>query len=95
VTRITALTSTSLASATSSPTTSSAIGRAIRSPCGGREAYTAKIVDLLAAVPDLRLDLVGSGTGPDGPFAMRDLDRVRTRDGMVVENVIRHDQVEP
>ena len=40
------------------------------------------------------LHYVGTGTGPDGPFAMRGLDRVRTRDGMVVENVIRYDQVE-
>jgi len=41
------------------------------------------------------LHYVGHGTGPDGPFAIRGLDRVRTRDGMVVENVIRYDRVEP
>jgi predicted SnoaL-like aldol condensation-catalyzing enzyme len=41
------------------------------------------------------LHYVGTGTGPDGPIAFRGLDRVRTRDGMVVENVIRYDQVEP
>ncbi len=41
------------------------------------------------------LHYVGRGTGPDGPFAIRGIDRVRTRDGMVVENVIRYDQVEP
>ncbi len=40
------------------------------------------------------LHYVGRGTGPDGPFAIRGLDRVRTRDGIVVENVIRYDQVE-
>ena len=40
------------------------------------------------------LHYVGTGTGPDGPFAIRGLDRVRTRDGIVVENVIRYDQVE-
>jgi hypothetical protein len=34
---------------------------------------------------------IGHGTGPDGPFQIRGLDRVRTRDGMVVENVIRYD----
>ncbi len=39
------------------------------------------------------LHYVGRGTGPDGPFAIRELDRVRTRDGLVVENVIRYDQV--
>ena len=40
------------------------------------------------------LHYIGDGTGPAGPFAIRGLDRVRTRDGMVVENVIRYDQVE-
>lgn len=80
----------------------------------GRDAYTAKIVELISAVPDLRLELVdsatvdgsapgeqlvflhyvGRGTGPDGPFAVRGLDRVRTGDGMVVENVIRYDRVD-
>ena len=83
-------------------------------PVRGRDAYVGKITELLAAVPDLRLELVdsatvdgaksgeqlvflhyvGRGTGPDGPFAIRGLDRVRTRDGIVVENVIRYDQVE-
>jgi hypothetical protein len=83
-------------------------------PVRGREAYEGKIVALIAATPDLRLELIdsatvdgsvdgeqlvflhytGKGTGPDGLFAIRGLDRVRTRDGMVVENVIRYDQVE-
>jgi hypothetical protein len=83
-------------------------------PVHGREAYTAKIVELITAVPDLRLELVdsatvdggapgeqlvflhyvGHGTGSDGPIEIRGLDRVRTRDGIVVENVIRYDQVD-
>jgi hypothetical protein len=83
-------------------------------PVRGRDAYQGKIVELVAAVPDLRLELVdsatveggapgeqlvflhyvGRGTGPDGAFAIRGLDRVRTRDGIVVENVIRYDRVE-
>ena len=83
-------------------------------PVRGREAYVGKIVALIAATPDLRLQLIdsatvdgsapgeqlvflhytGRGTGPAGPFAIRGLDRVRTRDGMVVENVIRYDPVE-
>jgi hypothetical protein len=83
-------------------------------PVHGLEAYTGKIVELIAASPDLRLQLIdsatvdgsapgeqlvflhytGRGTGPAGPFAIRGLDRVRTRDGMVVENVIRYDQVD-
>ncbi|MEM6108154.1 nuclear transport factor 2 family protein [Mycobacterium sp. 050272] len=37
------------------------------------------------------LHYTGRGTGPDGPFQIRGLDRVRTRDGLVVENVIRYD----
>ncbi|MFI5510106.1 nuclear transport factor 2 family protein [Mycobacterium sp. NPDC051804] len=84
-------------------------------PVHGREAYTAKIAELIAQVPDLRLELidsatvdgdahgeqlvylhyVGGGTGPAGPIAIRGLDRVRARDGVVVENVIRYDEVDP
>jgi hypothetical protein len=41
------------------------------------------------------LHYVGRGTGPDGPFAIRGLDRVRARDGVVIENVIRYDKVDP
>jgi hypothetical protein len=37
------------------------------------------------------LHYIGRGTGPAGPFQIRGLDRVRTHDGMVVENVIRYD----
>lgn len=37
------------------------------------------------------LHYIGRGTGPDGPIEIRGLDRVRTRDGIVVENVIRYD----
>jgi SnoaL-like domain len=82
-------------------------------PVRGVEPYTKKIAALLAAAPDLQLELVdsatvpgaadseqliflhyvGHGTGPDGPFDIRGLDRVRTRDGMVVENVIRYEPV--
>jgi ketosteroid isomerase-like protein len=82
-------------------------------PVRGVQAYTKKIADLLAAAPDLRLEVVdsatvpgaaegeqlvflhyiGRGTGPDGPFEIRGLDRVRTRNGMVVENVIRYEPV--
>ncbi|MGV0641932.1 nuclear transport factor 2 family protein [Mycolicibacterium sp. XJ2546] len=40
------------------------------------------------------LHYTGHGTGPDGPVLIRGLDRVRTRDGIVVENVIRYDQVD-
>jgi ketosteroid isomerase-like protein len=37
------------------------------------------------------LHYIGHGTGPDGPFEIRGIDRVRTRNGMVVENVIRYE----
>lgn len=37
------------------------------------------------------LHYVGHATGPDGPIEIRGIDRVRTRDGIVVENVIRYD----
>jgi hypothetical protein len=40
------------------------------------------------------LHYVGKGAGPDGPVAIRGLDRVRARNGVVVENVIRYDMVE-
>ena len=72
-------------------------------------------MELVGAVPDLKLELidsatidgdepgeqlvylhyVGRGTGPDGPIAFRGLDRVRARDGIVVENVIRYDLAGP
>ena len=83
-------------------------------PVRGLAAYQAKIAALLAAYPDLRLELidsatvagkadgeelvylhyVGRATGPDGPFQIRGLDRVRSRNGIVVENVIRYDPAE-
>lgn len=37
---------------------------------------------------------MGRATGPDGPFEIRGLDRVRSRDGIVVENVVRYDPAE-
>ena len=37
------------------------------------------------------LHYLGWASGPDGPFTIRGLDRVRSRNGMVVENVIRYD----
>ena len=37
------------------------------------------------------LHYVGQRTGPAGPFEIRGLDRVRTRHGIVVENVVRYE----
>lgn len=71
----------------------------------GRDAYAERIVDLLALVPDLRLDLgehaadgefvflcwIARGTGPDGPFEGIGTDRFRLRDGLVAESLIMSD----
>jgi predicted SnoaL-like aldol condensation-catalyzing enzyme len=84
-------------------------------PVRGKKAYVGKIAELMAATPDLVLELIDSATvdgaaegeqlvylhyvgradGPDGPLAIRGLDRVRAVDGVVVENVIRYDLVDP
>lgn len=40
------------------------------------------------------LHYTGTGTAASGPIAIRGMDRVRTRDGIVVENVIRYDACE-
>lgn len=81
-------------------------------PVRGRTAYVGKIVELVAAMPDLKLQLIDSatvagstvgeeliflhytGSAADGAVTIRGMDRVRTRDGIVVENVIRYDGCE-
>lgn len=40
------------------------------------------------------LHYTGTGTAASGPITIRGLDRVRTRGGIVVENVIRYDASE-
>ncbi|MGK2870283.1 MAG: nuclear transport factor 2 family protein [Mycobacterium sp.] len=40
------------------------------------------------------LHYTGTGTAASGPITIRGMDRVRTRDGIVVENVIRYDATE-
>jgi hypothetical protein len=71
----------------------------------GPVEYAQRVVDLLALVPDLRLTLaeqardgefvfirwVARGTGPDGSFEGIGTDRIRLRDGLVVENLIMSD----
>jgi hypothetical protein len=63
------------------------------------------VVALLTLVPDLRLDCAeharegdvvfirwsARGTGPDGPFTGIGTDRIRLRDGRVVDNLIMSD----
>ena len=71
----------------------------------GRDEYARRIVDLLAVVPDLRLELgehalsgefvfirwIARGTGPDGAFEGIGTDRFRLRDGLVAESLIMSD----
>ena len=71
----------------------------------GSGEYARRIVDLLAVVPDLRLELgehaasgefvflrwTARGTGPDGPFEGIGTDRFRLRDGLVAESLIMSD----
>ncbi|MGI9084450.1 MAG: ester cyclase [Aeromicrobium sp.] len=74
----------------------------------GRDAYVRAIGELLTMVPDLRAQVVESAhsgdvifiqwragaTGPDGPFELTGIDRIRVRDGKVVDNLIRFDTAE-
>ena len=93
-----------------SPTTSSAFYW-VKPDRRGLAEYQTKIAELLAAYPDLRLELIDSATvAGKGPTArswsicitsagrpdrtavqIRGLDRARSRNGIVVENVIRYD----
>jgi SnoaL-like polyketide cyclase len=71
----------------------------------GSGEYARRIVDLLAVVPDLRLELgehatngdvvflrwTARGTGPDGPFEGIGTDRFRLRGGLVAESLIMSD----
>ena len=71
----------------------------------GSGGYAQRIFDLLAVVPDLRLELgehatngdfvflrwMARGTGPDGPFEGIGTDRFRLRDGLVAESLIMSD----
>jgi hypothetical protein len=54
---------------------------------------SAKAAGAVAGEELFFLHYIGRGTGPDGPFEIRGIDRVRTRDGIVVENVIRYEPV--
>jgi hypothetical protein len=74
-------------------------------PVRGPEDYTSCIAAILAALPDLRLDVaehaeagefafirwIMHATGSHGPFRLSGIDRVRVRDGLVAENVVVFD----
>ncbi len=71
-------------------------------PLRGIEAYTRRIADLIALVPDFRLDVaehaangdcvfirwIAHGTFDGAPCELSGVDRVRVRDGLVAENRI-------
>jgi hypothetical protein len=71
----------------------------------GSGEYARRVVDLLAVVPDLRLEIgehaasgefvflrwMARGTGPDGPFEGIGTDRFRLRGGLVAESLIMSD----
>jgi ketosteroid isomerase-like protein len=74
-------------------------------PVQGRDDYTRCIADLVHSLPGMYLTVaehaesgdfvfirwVLHATGDDGPFELTGIDRVRTRDGQVAENVIVFD----
>ena len=77
-------------------------------PVRGREAYTKVLADLLNLLPDLHMEVaehatngeftfvrwVMRATGANGPFELSGIDRIRLRDRLVCENVVRLDRGE-
>lgn len=74
-------------------------------PVRGVAAYSKALEDIIGLIPGIRLRVaehatngefvfvrwVMSATGAAGPFELSGIDRVRLRDGLVAENVIRFD----
>ncbi|THD02681.1 hypothetical protein B1810_13715 [Panacagrimonas perspica] len=74
-------------------------------PVRGVQAYTQALADILQLLPDMRLRVaehatngdtvfvrwIMRATGKKGPFEFTGIDRIRMRDGLVAENVIRFD----
>jgi hypothetical protein len=74
-------------------------------PVRGLQEYLQRIVYFLSLVPDLHLKLeehavggdcvflrwAGTGTGPNGPFQCNGVDRMKLKDGLVIENRIISD----
>jgi hypothetical protein len=74
-------------------------------PVRGKEAYRARIAQVLELVPDLHLEVaehahgpncifihwIAHGTGANGPFEIDGIDRILLEDGLVKENLIRYD----
>ena len=75
-------------------------------PVRGREEYVAALLELLERVPDLTLEVAESAregenlfirwiaraTGENGPVEHSGIDRIKIRDGKVVENRIYFDR---
>jgi hypothetical protein len=75
-------------------------------PVRGVEAYTQALAGVIALLPDIRLEIaehavngefvfirwIMRATGRKGPFQFTGIDRVRVRDGLVAENIIRFDR---
>jgi SnoaL-like domain len=79
-----------------------------REPVRGVVEYTKALADLIAFLPDMRLEVaehatngdfvfirwIMRATGAKGPFEMTGIDRIRLRGGLVAENIIRFDSAE-
>lgn len=77
-------------------------------PVRGLDDYVRSIGEFLEMVPDLRAEVVETAqsgdvtfiqwrahaTGPNGPFEISGIDRIRVRDGKVIDNLIRFDTAE-
>jgi ketosteroid isomerase-like protein len=74
-------------------------------PVRGRDDYTRAIEEILMLLPGMRLEVaeyavngdvtfvrwIMHAAGADGPFTISGIDRVKLRDGLVCENIIRFD----
>ena len=79
-----------------------------RVPVRGIAEYTKAIADLIQLLPDLKLEVaehaangdvvfirwIMRATGTKGFFEMTGIDRIRLRNGLVAENLIRFDSAE-
>jgi ketosteroid isomerase-like protein len=77
-------------------------------PASGVAEYTNVIAELISLLPDLRLEVaehaangdvvfvrwIMRATGKHGPMQITGIDRIRLRDGLVAENLIRFDSEE-
>lgn len=71
----------------------------------GVDAYNDQLRRVIALMPDVRLEVIehainediafihwiGHGTGKKGPFEMHGIDRLRFRNGQIVENMVSFD----